>query len=239
MEQAAEFVYVIASFEARAVKIGRSTDPSARLASLQAGSPVALYIAVTFPGGPRLERHLHRQFSDRRMHGEWFDFAAADPVTEVTAAVKAYVPVPGQADRARSRGDGVPLYSLALSGSEWATIEWVRSHGGAGAAVKVTAAEVAVDILAIESTAKMALARLVKLNVLLKTAPRSSTYQLNPRRFWEGSGEAQVQACRRLDPPAITPDAKAIAAAKKKAAADEKTAEKAPRARRAPNGEGR
>ncbi|MFI8085368.1 hypothetical protein ACIF6L_31830 [Kitasatospora sp. NPDC086009] len=38
----------------------------------------------------------------------------------------------------------------------------------------------------------------MKLNILLKTSPRSQTYQLNSRRFWEGSGEAQVQACRRL-----------------------------------------
>ncbi|MFI5534534.1 MarR family transcriptional regulator [Kitasatospora sp. NPDC051853] len=114
--------------------------------------------------------------------------------------------------------DDAALYTLALSGAEWATIDWVRSHGGAGAAVKVTPAAVAEDIHATETTAKTALARLVKLNILLKTSPRSQTYQLNPRRFWEGSGDAQVQACRRLDPPPITPDAKAVAAAKKAAA---------------------
>ncbi|MET8629600.1 MarR family transcriptional regulator [Kitasatospora sp. NPDC004669] len=125
--------------------------------------------------------------------------------------------------------DDAPLYSLALSGAEWATIDWVRSNGGAGAAVKVTAAAVAEAILATETTAKTALARLVKLNILLKTSPRSQTYQLNPRRFWEGSGDAQVQACRRLDPPPITPDAKAIAAAKKAA---EKAAAKTPGPRR-------
>ncbi|MFF1797972.1 hypothetical protein ACFVXQ_27795 [Kitasatospora sp. NPDC058263] len=38
----------------------------------------------------------------------------------------------------------------------------------------------------------------MKLNILLETSPRSQTYQLNSRRFWEGSGEAQVQECRRL-----------------------------------------
>ncbi len=131
--------------------------------------------------------------------------------------------------------DDAPLYSLALSGAEWAAIDWVRSHGGAGAAVKVVPAVVAADILATETTAKTALARLVKLNILLKTSPRSSTYQLNPRRFWEGSGDAQVQACRRLDPPAITPDSKALTAAKKTA---EKAAAKTPGPRRVPNGEG-
>ncbi|WP_327071951.1 MarR family transcriptional regulator [Kitasatospora sp. NBC_01302] len=125
--------------------------------------------------------------------------------------------------------DDAPLYSLALSGAEWATIDWVRSNGGAGAAVKVTAGAAASAIHVTETTAKTALARLVKLNILLKTSPRSSTYQLNPRRFWEGSGEAQVQACRRLDPPAITPDKKAIDAAKKAA---EKAAAKTPGPRR-------
>ncbi|MFJ4672692.1 MULTISPECIES: MarR family transcriptional regulator [Streptomycetaceae] len=137
--------------------------------------------------------------------------------------------------------DDAPLYSLALSGAEWATIDWVRSNGGAGAAVKVTPADAAKAILATETTAKTALARLVKLNILLKTSARSQTYQLNPRRFWEGSGDAQVQACRRLDPPPITPDAKAIAAKKKaeeKAkgkfgeTAEEATAVKTPRPRR-------
>jgi hypothetical protein len=113
--------------------------------------------------------------------------------------------------------DDAPLYALALSGAEWAVIDWVRSHGGAAAAVKVVPAEVGTQIHTTETTAKTSLARLVKLHILLKTSPRSSTYQLNPRRFWEGSGDAQVQACRRLDPPAITPDAKALAAAVKAA----------------------
>ncbi|MFE9426993.1 MarR family transcriptional regulator [Kitasatospora sp. NPDC006697] len=125
--------------------------------------------------------------------------------------------------------DDAPLYSLALSGAEWATIDWVRSGGGAGGPVKVTPTAVAEAILATETTAKTALSRLVKLNILLKTSPRSQTYQLNPRRFWEGTGEAQVQACRRLDPPPITPDAKALAAAAKAA---EKALAKAPGPRR-------
>ncbi|MFD7731904.1 MarR family transcriptional regulator [Kitasatospora phosalacinea] len=133
--------------------------------------------------------------------------------------------------------DDAPLYALALSGAEWATIDWVRSNGGAGAAVKVTPAAVAEDIHATETTAKTALARLVKLNILLKTSPRSQTYQLNPRRFWEGSGEAQVQACRRLDPPPIAPDAKALAAAKKAAAkqAGKNTTTAKPAAAKAPS----
>lgn len=156
------------------------------------------------------------------MHGEWFSFPHDNPVAAVTDAVGTYQLPPGMVDRARSaRAPGPPLHTLALTGAEWATIDWLRSHGGAGAAVRASPAAVAEDIHATETTAKTALARLVKLNTLLKTSPRSQTYQLNPRRFWEGSGDAQVQACRRLDPPPIKPDAKALTAAKK--AADKRT----------------
>jgi hypothetical protein len=60
---------------------------------------------------------------------------------------------------------------------------------------------VAPEILASTTTVKVALARLVGLNILLKTSPRSGTYQLNPRRFWEGSSAAQSAACRQVNAP--------------------------------------
>ncbi|MFE5588407.1 hypothetical protein [Kitasatospora sp. NPDC056531] len=62
------------------------------------------------------------------------------------------------------------------------------------------------DIFASTTTVKVALARLVGLNILLKTGPRSGTYQLNPRRFWEGNKASQSAACRQLNAPPITPD---------------------------------
>ncbi|MFE5588408.1 GIY-YIG nuclease family protein [Kitasatospora sp. NPDC056531] len=132
MQSTAEFVYLITTASSRTVKIGRSTDPEGRLTALQAGSPVALLLAATFPGGPRLERHLHKEFGSYRIHGEWFDFGDQDPVTEVTTAVDAYEPEPGYEDRAgRYRDAGPPLYALALTGGEWATIDWIRERGGA------------------------------------------------------------------------------------------------------------
>jgi hypothetical protein len=210
VQSAAEFVYLITTSSSRTVKIGRSTDPESRLTALQAGSPVALLLAATFPGGPRLERHLHKEFGSYRIHGEWFDFGNQDPVTEVTAAVEAYEPEPGHEDRAgRYRDVGPPLHTLALTGGEWATIDWIREHGGAQTPIRVAPDVVAPEILASTTTVKVALARLVGLNILLKTSPRSGTYQLNPRRFWEGSSAAQSAACRQVNAPPIAPDEKA------------------------------
>ncbi|MER6365915.1 GIY-YIG nuclease family protein [Kitasatospora sp. NPDC001527] len=207
-----KFVYLITAASSRTAKIGRSTDPESRLAALQAGSPVALLLAATFPGGPRLERHLHKAFGRYRIHGEWFDFGDQDPVAEVVAAVEAYEPEPGHEDRAgRFRDPGPALHTLALTGGEWAMIDWIREHGGARSAIRVAPEVVAPDILASTTTVKVALARLVRLNILLKTGPRSGAYQLNPRRFWEGSGAAQSAACRRVNAPPIAADEKARA----------------------------
>ncbi|MET8629598.1 GIY-YIG nuclease family protein [Kitasatospora sp. NPDC004669] len=84
------------------MKIGRSVDPAGRLANLQAGSPVELRLLATFPGGPRLEKHLHVCFARQRIHGEWFDFRSEDPLALITNAVEAYEPDPGRPDRART-----------------------------------------------------------------------------------------------------------------------------------------
>ncbi|MEU9046584.1 MULTISPECIES: GIY-YIG nuclease family protein [unclassified Kitasatospora] len=118
-QSAEEFVYLITATGARTAKIGRSTDPGSRLAALQAGSPVALLLAATSPGGPRLERYLHKAFDGYRIHREWFDFGDRDPLTEVTVVVEAYEPEPGHEDRAgRFRDVGPPLHTLALTGGE-------------------------------------------------------------------------------------------------------------------------
>ncbi|MFJ7250164.1 GIY-YIG nuclease family protein [Kitasatospora sp. NPDC098652] len=101
-QAASESVYVVGSPAARPVKIGRSVDPASRLASLQAGSPVELCLLATFPGGPRLEKHLHGCFARQRIHGEWFDFRDEDPLALITGEVEAYEPDPGRPDRART-----------------------------------------------------------------------------------------------------------------------------------------
>ncbi|MFE9783646.1 hypothetical protein ACFYPA_36575 [Streptomyces sp. NPDC005775] len=115
-------------------------------------------------------------------------------------------------------GTEVPNFSLNLSGTEWDILDWVKQHGGCANPIRLEPSEVAPLLCSTPNTIKAAVARLVKLNLMLRIGgPRSGTYQLNPRRFWEGSGEAHVKACARMDPPAVTPDAKALATALKAA----------------------
>ncbi|MFE1610386.1 hypothetical protein ACFW7P_16740 [Streptomyces albidoflavus] len=130
-------------------------------------------------------------------------------------------------------GHGVEVsnFSLNLSGAEWDVLDWMKQHGGCANPVRLEPAEVAPVLCSTPNTIKSSVARLLKLNLLLRIGgPRSGTYQLNPRRFWEGSGEDHVKAFARLDPPAVKPDAKALATALKaaqKAAVTARSAEEA------------
>lgn len=54
------------------IKIGTTGSVARRLATLRCASPVELTLLHSMPGSQRVERHLHRQFADLRMHGEWF-----------------------------------------------------------------------------------------------------------------------------------------------------------------------
>jgi hypothetical protein len=68
------FVYVIEG-HAGHHKIGVSTDPIARLAQLQTGSPVPLrfaYIGVTSNSGYEIEQSAHALLDAHRKEGEWF-----------------------------------------------------------------------------------------------------------------------------------------------------------------------
>lgn len=62
------------------VKIGKSTNPSARLKQLQVGSATKLQLLITIQGD--YEAVYHDMFHDRRISGEWFiwDDAATDLV---------------------------------------------------------------------------------------------------------------------------------------------------------------
>ncbi|MER6789505.1 hypothetical protein ABT330_33650 [Streptomyces sp. NPDC000658] len=115
-------------------------------------------------------------------------------------------------------GTEVPNFSLNLSGTEWDVLDWMKQQGGCANPVRLEPADVAPLLCSTPNTIKTSVARLLKLNLMLRIGgPRSGTYQLNPRRFWEGSGEAHVKACARMDPPAVAPDAKALATALKAA----------------------
>lgn len=76
-----ECVYVVGPKNARFVKIGRSTNPRRRFATLQTGYPEELYVyAVFFTKNIQLEQDLHKRFANYRSYGEWFhaDGAVAD-----------------------------------------------------------------------------------------------------------------------------------------------------------------
>lgn len=64
------FVYFIR--EGQMVKIGRSTDPSARLRDLSVSNHRQLEMLATIPGDNKREKALHRRFAKHHIRGEWF-----------------------------------------------------------------------------------------------------------------------------------------------------------------------
>lgn len=82
------FVYVIEGEHGR-VKIGISTNPSARLATLQTGSPFALrfvFIGATPGNGFDIEQAAHSMLARFRVSGEWFLTTPAVAVAAVQSA---------------------------------------------------------------------------------------------------------------------------------------------------------
>lgn len=57
------------------MKIGTSSDPSHRIATLQTANSTPLRVMSMFNGGEELEKLLHKKFSSLRVHGEWFHLA--------------------------------------------------------------------------------------------------------------------------------------------------------------------
>lgn len=67
------FVYVVGAKGSSLVKVGFSKDPESRLAELQIGSPLKLYIEGVWRGSKTDECEIHVLLKDSRSHGEWFD----------------------------------------------------------------------------------------------------------------------------------------------------------------------
>jgi hypothetical protein len=65
-------LYAIADRAAGMVKIGRSRNPKKRLAYLQTSNGNPLTLCVVWRGCGPWEPDVHRRFSDKRVHGEWF-----------------------------------------------------------------------------------------------------------------------------------------------------------------------
>jgi hypothetical protein len=54
------------------IKIGLSSAPLERLASMQICSPVELFLWAKVEGTFALEDEYHARFAEHRLHGEWF-----------------------------------------------------------------------------------------------------------------------------------------------------------------------
>jgi hypothetical protein len=67
-----DFVYFIQAGHDGPIKIGFAVDPAERLAMLQTGNHVELFLAAAMPGGIDLEQELHARFAEGRIRGEWF-----------------------------------------------------------------------------------------------------------------------------------------------------------------------
>ncbi len=72
-------VYFLRSLDNQYVKIGCSRDIEWRLKILKYAAPkkfLPFVLIGSIPGGFSKESALHRQFSSRRVEGEWYQFSA-------------------------------------------------------------------------------------------------------------------------------------------------------------------
>lgn len=73
-------IYLIKSKEDNYYKIGRATDVSQRLASLETGTPFDLELVFSqeVNDAVKVEQDLHLMFSSKRVKGEWFRLTPQD-----------------------------------------------------------------------------------------------------------------------------------------------------------------
>ncbi len=68
-------VYLITNSSEEICKIGYSSNPKARLATLQTGCPYPLTLSATIVGEYDKEAELHERFCKYRLQGEWFVYS--------------------------------------------------------------------------------------------------------------------------------------------------------------------
>lgn len=78
-------VYLIAC--ADRVKIGFSSDPASRVATISTSAPYECRLLGTILGSQDQERRLHELLAPHRRHGEWFEATGADVARLVSAVV--------------------------------------------------------------------------------------------------------------------------------------------------------
>ena len=76
-------IYFIEAAGTPWIKVGKSTNPTARLNSLQGGNPFKLRFLHVAEGYGREERRLHAILSMHRGIGEWFHRSAVVPIIRV------------------------------------------------------------------------------------------------------------------------------------------------------------
>jgi len=87
----AGFIYVV-SGDHRLAKIGITTNPQARLATLRTSSPFPIefaYVAETSGAPIDVEQNAHAMLDRHRCQGEWFDVAPEAAVGAIAAAAHA------------------------------------------------------------------------------------------------------------------------------------------------------
>ncbi|EPK7525577.1 GIY-YIG nuclease family protein [Klebsiella variicola] len=71
-------VYVLSSKKTGLTKIGYSSNIPQRIKALGNSGPDSLILECLIPGGSDTENMLHRKFSTKRKHGEWFELTNDD-----------------------------------------------------------------------------------------------------------------------------------------------------------------
>lgn len=66
------WIYFIFDKKSQSIKIGYSSNPSQRLATLQVGNSNQLRLIKTIKGGVDIEHRLHDKFKTLKINGEWF-----------------------------------------------------------------------------------------------------------------------------------------------------------------------
>lgn len=93
------------------VKIGRTVCLSARLKSLQTGSPLTLKFVGVIPfGGAATEKTLHKKFANLHAHGEWFH-----PGEELLEYIKTYSSAPADVPDRVPPGEPSPSRYVGLT----------------------------------------------------------------------------------------------------------------------------
>jgi hypothetical protein len=130
-------LYVIRCQSTGAIKVGRSLDPTARLAQLQTGCPTELHLWWRVPGGAFLERFFHEVFGDERIRGEWYPKGSRAELCVGEWLVLARAPYFDAATLIESFGFAVDRAADLHPGSgRWHLADGMHGEGGTSAQIK-------------------------------------------------------------------------------------------------------